>query len=211
MRQLVLGALLALTATGLAATASGKPVTYTFNDRVLDGVDVLGLFGAPNKDLTGDLIDVVFTLDTSVGKRTTGPGPTDSVIGAAPSSPVTATVTINGATILVGGGIGGAANTIGGEAIGFTAIQDTLTEVNVIDATPLAPASLDDPFTPQGLSFGTFSFGTPSSDPGANPPVDLVNFQSAPEPATWGLMLMGVGMAGVAMRAARRRRTAAPA
>jgi len=203
MRRLALGALLALAAAGVAAPACAH--TYTFDDRVLDGVDALGLFSAPNTDLAGDAIKVVFTVDTSLGTRTTVPGVSDTVIGAMPTSPVSAMVTINGVTIPVDGNLVGLATTTAGQAIGFAAVKDILTEVNVVDATAMAPASLDDPFTPQGLSVGTFSFGTPSTDPNAIPVSEVVNFASAPEPATWGLVLLGVAMAGGAVRHRQRR------
>jgi hypothetical protein len=61
-------------------------------------------------------------------------------------------------------------------------------------------------FTAVGAS-ETLTFSQATASPSqASPIVDNILISSAPEPATWGLMILGVGMAGGALRATRKSR-----
>jgi hypothetical protein len=207
----MLGAVLAL-ATGAAAPASATIISYTFDSRITDGVDITGLFGTAGANLAGDAIEAVFTFDTSLGERGTVPGTTDSVIGgtqdpSAPVSPlVSASVTINKHTVSIGGGLLAAVLTNGGQFISAEAIQDTTTFVDAFVYEKDAPASLDTPFSPMGDIAGTFNITETDPMSGA---LESANASFAlPEPATWAMMLMGFAGLGAALRGRRGAITA---
>lgn len=67
-------------------------------------------------------------------------------------------------------------------------------------------------FTSGRLTFAggplTFSFTQNGGDPFRGSIIDNVSIAAVPEPATWGMMILGFGLIGGALRGARRRRTA---
>lgn len=76
-------------------------------------------------------------------------------------------------------------------------------------------------YSPYSLSFrsssaGSFTavFGTGTGLPGSDnegPILDNISITAVPEPATWGLMIMGFGAIGCAVRSSRRRNALASA
>ena len=201
-----------------AAPAAANVVSFAMNGIMVDGLDGEGLFGAKGGDLTGDLVRVVFTFDTSIGNR--GPIPadpptpaaTDSVSGGSnvpgptpgstvPSPLVLATFTIKGVTVSVGGDVGAAAATSPGNFMEWEAVGQGSNFLAAFDETLDAPASLDTPFEPHGLIVGDFFVGDVDTTDNTSG-----DFLGVPEPATWASMLLGIGAIGAAMRFTRRWR-----
>lgn len=205
MNRFVLSLVLA---SAIAAPASANIITFAYNGKIVDGVDTSGLFGAPGADLTGDHILAVFVFDTALGLRGAFPGTTDSLIGgtAVPGSPpsplVSATITINGESTTIGGDLLASALTNGGQFNASEAVQDNANFVSAFVYSMSAPASLDTPFTPQGSGGGSFNIDRVDALSGPRE-VATADF-SIPEPATWAMMLMGLGGVGAAVRRVRR-------
>lgn len=205
-----------LLATGSAASAAKYEVA--FSGLVTKGTDS-GLFGAPG-DLTGESFLVIYYLDTSSGFRDINPGVYD--IGWAQK------VSVN---------IGGSTQVIptypyyDSYQTAKVGQLDFYTSDSV-EANPLAYWGVGNkvvsPWFQPTLEFGgsavIFAAGTGSFSMhqcccpscGSNFPdiqvnatfaSDKVTITAVPEPATWGLMITGFGLAGAAMR--RRRALAA--
>lgn len=206
----------ALLLTGSAASAAKYEVA--FSGLVTSGTDS-GLFGPP-ADLTGKSFVVTYYLDLSKDFRDINPGVYD--IGWAQK------VSIN---------IGGSTQVIPTypyydsyqmAKVGSLEFGTT----DVVEANPLAVWSVGNkvvsPWFQPTLDFGgsaiifaagTGSFGMhqcccpscgddfPDISVRANFSSDKVTITAVPEPATWGLMITGFGMAGAALR--RRRAVAA--
>ena len=216
MGRYLLAAFVAALMIGAAAPASAKIVTFIYDARMVDGLDDLGLFGPVGGDLTGDFVRAVFEFDTVLGLR--GPLPaspptpaaTDSVIGGSnigiPSPLVSATITVNGVTITIGGDLAAAAATSTGNYVLSEAVGQNLNFLDAVNEAPDAPASLDTPFRPHGLIAGGFFVGDATSANNTSG-----DFAAVPEPAAWSFLLLGVGCIGSAMRTTRRRREVATA
>lgn len=204
MKRTVLGVLMAC---AIAAPASANIVTLDYFGKITDGFDTTGLFGAPMADLTGDHVLVAFVFNTDLGTRMTDPGVSDLVFGGtvagAPSPLVSATVTINGKSAAMGGDFFATALTVAGQSISASVASDAVDDITVMAFDTDAPASLDTPFAPHSPGGGTFTFSQPDRTELAS-----ANF-SIPEPATWAMMLMGLGGIGAMLR--DRRRVAAEA
>ena len=208
MKRVILGALLGSAALALAAPASADMVTFAYYGRITDGFDTTGVFGAANTDLTGDAIRAVFVFDTSLGERGTIAGTTDSVVGGTqvPGSPATplvsATITINGHNLSIGGDLLGSALTNAGVFNASEAVGSLTDFVDAFVDTPDAPASLDTPFSPHGSGGGSFNIDSLSA-------LGVQQTATAdfaiPEPATWAILLTGFAGIGAAMRERRRR------
>jgi hypothetical protein len=206
MKRTVLGMLMACV---IAAPASANIITFDYFGKITDGFDTAGLFGAPMTDLTGDHVLAVFVFDTSLGTRITDPGVSDDLFGGTeadvPSPLVSATITINGKSLPMGGDLFAVAQTIAGQSNSVSTAPDAADDITVITFDTDAPASLDTPFKPHGPGGGTFTFSAPSGLEEAS-----ANF-SIPEPATWAMMLMGLGGIGAMLRDRRRIAAAAAA
>jgi hypothetical protein len=186
---------------GAAAPASAKIVTLTYDARMVDGLDDLGLFGPVGGDLTGDVVQAVFKFDTVLGVR--GPLPaspptpaaTDSVIGGSNigvASPlVSATITVNGVTLTIAGDFAAAAATSTGNYVLSEAVDQDLNFLDAVNESPDAPASLDTPFSPHGLIVGGFFVGDAT---GANNASG--DFAAVPEPTVWSILRNGAGAIG---------------
>jgi uncharacterized Zn-binding protein involved in type VI secretion len=200
MKRTVLGVLMAC---AIAAPASANIVTFDYFGKITDGFDTAGLFGAPMTDLTGDHILAVFVFDTSLGTRVTDPGVSDFVFGgtqAGVASPlVSATVTINGKSVAMGGDFFATALTLAGQANSVATAEDAVNDLTVTAFDTDAPGSLDTPFAPHNPGGGTFTFSGPTGAEQAS-----ADF-SIPEPATWAMMLVGLGGVGATLRQGRSR------
>ena len=99
------------TCASLAASSAFANVTTTFTGVVASGFDYAGEFGAPNTDLTGVGYTAVYTIDDSVAsQQSINPNYTSVYGGTLPAgaNPLSATLTINGTTVLVTGPYDGA-------------------------------------------------------------------------------------------------------
>lgn len=106
-------AAIALTA-GLAPPTQAKIVKITYKGAISSGRDLTGVFGTANANLTGDSFTAVFTINTSINANLYASATTENFYGGTKylpahggkpakgtTSPVTATLTINGHTIAV--------------------------------------------------------------------------------------------------------------
>ncbi|HEX4179366.1 MAG TPA: PEPxxWA-CTERM sorting domain-containing protein [Caulobacteraceae bacterium] len=210
MRRVLSGAILACAMAACAAPAAANIITFSYSGRITDGMDVPGIFGTPGADLTGDKITAVFIFDTALGTRTTVPGVSDSLIGGSAAIPpsitplVDATITVNnGKPVSIGGELGASVTTEAGLFNFALATQDNADFVSASVETADAPASLDIPFIPHGSGGGSFSLE--GLDPSSGLPVNVTGDFAIPEPATWAMLLLGLGGIGVAMRRGRER------
>lgn len=216
MKRIVLGLVLAIATATIAAPASANIITFKYFGKITDGTDTSGLFGAANTDLTGDPIEAVFVFDTSLGLRGPIMGATDSLVGgtSAPGMPpsplLSATITINGQSALIGGGLLASALTDAGHFNASAAADLNLADsVQAFVFTADAPASLDAPFMPHGVGGGSFNIDR--MDPLSGLSQIATGDFSIPEPSTWAMMLVGLGGIGAAIRSGRRNRLIAAA
>jgi hypothetical protein len=89
----------------------------------------------------------------------------------------------------------------------LSGVQSLTTAVGFFGTTPFSPVEVSFNVTHAGS--GVFFFGSTSAD-GVGPLLDNVSISidGVPEPASWGLMIAGFGLAGAALR---RRRAAVAA
>lgn len=223
----IAGASTALAITLAASTASAAIVTATYTGMVTGtnlfgdtggAFDNDGVFGALT-DLEGVDFTAVFTFDTSLGQRLTLSDQDQLVGGAlfALDSPyLSAILTIEGVDVAF-------QSDFLAFALVVTNGLDSATLHQVSDGFSFLSAGLQNPFLPLNLT-GPFS-----GDDFANDPDSLllgeflvsdgdvarahgylaashltISSDPVPEPATWGLMLLGFGGLGVMARRARR-------
>jgi hypothetical protein len=215
---------LALGAAVLAVAPAASAATYvaTYAGTVSSGMDASGTFGTPvigtTADLTGDAATIVLTFDSS------------QAVSVSPND-------IHGGLQYGGGTFGGGVLTIGahdllvdGQLKGFIGLTSTqlntevdfgqlvlgastvTSEIDAILSTGSAalPSKLA-PFSYTAQPGDTVEvFFRANGHPG-NAQLSLANVtltvSGVPEPASWAMMLLGVGLLGVL---ARRRREAAP-
>ena len=206
-----------------AAAARAAILTITYDGVVAPcncgntNIDVNGLFGAANANLTGDPFSAVFMLDTSNGERIAS-----RIVGGSHwgvSTPgLSSLLTINGNSISLGNGAVSAqtgltihkVTEIIEQVDSVTGFVDTDSSI-FLDA--LGAYILN--FNGQNLhasgvlsSSGSFFLHGESAvfriDDVTIDPFDAiargVNGGSVPEPATWALALTGFGIAGAALR-----------
>jgi len=76
-----------------------------------------------------------------------------------------------------------------------------------IDGLPTGATGIE--FSTTGIAFEFDDIAVSDTAAMPTPPSGAVQFAAVPEPATWGMMLLGVGMIGAGMRLARRKNAAA--
>lgn len=108
IKRLVSGGAAAALALGLAAvSAKAEIVTVTFQGVVTSGSDQTGVFGSPGADLTGASYTAVYTVNDAVNAHSINePTIMSQIFGGTmygDQSPTSATLTINGVTVSIGG------------------------------------------------------------------------------------------------------------
>ena len=196
----------------------------TYTGTVSWGHDQAGLFGAPGNYLTGDAYIAKYMIDTSQGDHVNGLPVYDSVCsgclgGVIPA--VDASLTINGITQHIAGDYLSAAITEPTSPYTADAAQD----YNYVDAVDqlnyvisyqneISEGSLSDPVSLSNTyTFGCFLFyrtkvGSTSANCGSPGTMQISAMSGAPEPATWAMMLLGIGGIGAALRTSRRKQLA---
>lgn len=223
----ILGCTVALVALPSVSAATTMLATYT--GKISSGFDISGLFGPAGGSLGGKSFTAEFTLDTTEGKRITTP--TDDRIQGGPwfgpgiSSPISATLTIDGHTQAVGGDFEalGQVMTDGfvthyardfieyhpGATAERTVSVSAFTGVSLLSLTSALPLTAV-------TDMGGFA-GFHTNLDGYQPIFTEMYFQGPgtvkisviPEPATWAMMIAGFGLAGARLRrTSRRPRTA---
>ena len=215
---------------GFVSPASATLVDVTYWGTVHSGYDKTGVFGPAGADLSGDSYVANYVFNTALGIITNEPGwqgaqggsffsPTNPAGPNFAASPlVSASVTINGHSVNIGGsyiseiagGPGG-----GGEA---AYAETTYSESwDTIDPNPAFPSSITGPFTYDIPAFaGTAGFFVIATD-GENAQATIYSLtrltiepvEAVPEPSTWAMML--IGFAGLGYAGYRRAKRNAPA
>jgi hypothetical protein len=215
-----------------SSPASATILTATFTGFIASGHDQTGLFGNAGQNLAGLAYVTQYTFDTTAGLYDNSYANGEAIEGGAfygASSPVTATMTVNGVTLSQTGpyksyvfretdvpAISYLAGTLIDTPSAFAdedisnyafvdlaALSSTLATTATLIQGDFSFNSFDRTTNTETFdTFGQFSSqGTITISDGSTPGV--------PEPATWGLMIMGFGGAGAALR--RRRMAGATA
>jgi hypothetical protein len=210
-------------AMGAAILLAGAPASATkylvsFSGTMASGTDS-GLFGAPG-DLTGKSFVANYQFDSNASFHDTNPGVYDTIF------PAPVSLTIAGSTYVFPtyGVMGSFANAYVG-SLNFW--FQSLIDANPLDAEGITNTAFSPWFQPN-LDFGGNAIISAPGGGGYNIHVcccpscgpdfpeikssgqfltDTVTITAVPEPATWGLMIAGFGLAGAALR--RRRAVAA--
>jgi hypothetical protein len=239
IRLAVLGAALVVV-LALGAPASAAVVYVTYKGTVETGKDLTGELFQPNTDLTGMAFSAVFTVNTNLGKDTSGSfvaGRTGGSLVGFPSPIEKALFLIGGKTVdLTGtyyawaqeyapayfaGRIGGTREMSQNIVNNGVTDKRTFLAINFYTVTP-SPASLttlfsgtaSGPFSSNGeMQFSEYDIAAAAYTHYVHAyltPVTVVVSDSAvPEPKTWLSLLVGLGLAGAALRrSGGRRRTA---
>lgn len=202
----------------LAVSAQASNIAVTFNGIVSSGADTNNLFGLSGGDMTGQNYNIVYSLDSSImhiggtGGADSGSYHDMSLGGSQPS--LTATVTINNIAQTFASTYYTAETRqllSGTTQVLILALYQSgsqyITQQVYGDGmyASLDPTS-DFAYTFQGgdTRFGTFNIGGESFQmSAANVTQTSAEASAVPEPATWGLMLIGFGAIGVSLRGRR--------
>jgi len=194
----------------LAGTASATQYVVTYTGTVSSGYDGTGVFGVAGANLTADPFTAVYTYNTGVGVRATVAGVSDSVTGGSyigQPSVASAKLTINGVTVSFSGAQASSADAEPGYAAEYAGFGVNDYVDNNISAAGLS-ATLNEtlPFTAGSPTNGNFfqlsSLGR-SATGGFS--TETIQISALPEPTTWAVLLMGVGLIGLQLRRARRQ------
>ena len=213
--------------------AATTTILITYTGTVSDGFDVSGLFGESNTSLKGDTFKSVYTLTfpTSGAVDSNVQGLHQIYGGAAygqsNTSPLLGQLTINGHTVFVGQDVGLHAlySPVYDPSGNFSEISDAVNTNSNTFLINYVLSNSGDNFI-SSLNFADElshtvilsdvsegSFTTPN-DSGQDTYANFKNLtvlvqavSAVPEPATWGMMIFGFGIAGVTLRV-RRRETA---
>jgi hypothetical protein len=199
--------------------ASAAVMVATFTGTVASGTDASGWFGAAGADLTGDAFSITYTYDTSRGYESTVPGSSDSVVYV-PANPITNIaisvnsidhnlVTPSGDGLISVGFLGGYLNPRvqfqytppGSEWIvqDEGALSSPLTSLSQNFSGAITTVANQSLFS-EGPTYGVGNVFL------ADQTLSITNISAGvPEPATWAVMMIGLGGIGAAMRSARRR------
>jgi hypothetical protein len=224
MTRTGLGLLAAAIALGVGGRAAATILVAAFTGTVSSGTDVAGLFGAKGADLTGDAYTAIYTFNTAIGVYEDDLPSYDEVYGGMDYndiSPVAAVLTINGVTKSLGGAYLGSIEASSSfdvtealaenyKTLGSIATEDSM-EISASGATS---GTVLDPL-PFGFTSNSGNATFEVSDLYTGQVTELeriyldsqgtLSISALPEPATWAMMLLGVGVVGAAMRGTRRR------
>lgn len=202
-----------------AAPASAAIMVATYQGVVAGGDGASNAFGASFSSLSGSAFTATFTYDTELGLRGPHNGG-DYLRGGArygvESPLIGATFTLNGHNLNFTGSYD--AWTWNGATLVQHVAEDRFTQNGVdyvhrlyLDLQELSlPGSVDMPF-----STDTYFWNSGSLQLTANggqdrssfvliaDRIDVTTLSAVPEPMTWGLMITGFGLAGVALRRGR--------
>jgi hypothetical protein len=203
----------------IAGSAHATIVFETYQGTVTSGEDFTGVFGAPDTNLAGDQITVRYIIDdaTRHAVRQKSPGNFTAIAGRHRADPVSAVITIDGRSFDVAADFYGQATSCAACLLP-TLLDQAQTDQHgsaaseaYILANPgtFIPWDYHTPFhytvQPGDRTYGLFTDGLGgAAASGLYDPTSLV-ISVVPEPATWTMMLIGLGAMGTTVR--RRTRT----
>ena len=204
------GRVYSLTTTGIASlitTLSTIPTGTSFGVDFNPVPDRLRIISSGGQNLRANLAGGATTVDTSI---TNGSGGAIALQGTAytnsvPGAPAPATTVIYGIDSITDSLMtsaapnGGVYTSVGALGVGLTG--SNLTGFDISGATGIAYLSIDSAFYRVSLSTGAASF---IDTIGSGPLIGFTATGAVPEPATWGMMIIGFGIVGSTLR---RRKT----
>lgn len=230
LHNMLAGAAALTLSAGCVVSANAAILVATYTGTVTGGGDYVGVvFGAPGTNLVGDSYVATYTINTANGILHDLLPSEEYLVGGsyygASSLPVSATITINGYTQSVTGNYQSEILTYSGGTI-ETAYdlstgniysrayidldQQNVRTTTVFDTIPLTNVNNN----------GTVSFVTEDTITNTLSAYAMLTLSGpgtfqitsdAPEPATWAMMLLGLGAVGAAMRFSPRNRFTAAA
>jgi len=210
--------------------ANATKILVTYTGKMASGVDGVGLFGAPNIDLTGMTFSAEFTLDPATpGATLYDDGHSGTIYGSSPSAPLEATLRVNGvlAPVIFGGYYGNAlhSNGLGNpgyEYYGYDEIAhgsysgtdfmvagiiaDVRSYTHDFLTTSNVTAPLSYSVASDDQAQGRFFFWNAALTRASAGDFTISNVTVSvgpppiPEPATWVMAIGGFGLAGAALR-----------
>jgi hypothetical protein len=188
MKRIILAA--AASAFALAVSAPASAVTYVQN---LGTVTVPpDAFFTPSLTVAAGAVDAYYNF-TLTSTFTLNGGA--AINGASFTSTNPSAVAFNTVGVYAGTAAAGATGAPTGQRFGFNNVQEVNLFGNAIGYTPVS------------LAAGNYTIYLSGNAATANTIGSSIRFSSPiPEPATWGLMLLGFGMVGTGLRARRQTR-----
>ncbi|WP_162257179.1 PEPxxWA-CTERM sorting domain-containing protein [Phenylobacterium sp. Root700] len=192
---------------GSAASAAIMIATYT--GTVSSGVDKIGMFGS---SLAGEQFKAVFKYDTDGGVSDITP---TGAHAYGPGVMLDAYLEINGLISHVPTGYYGSVQQSTADVQHLSIYDDgafqTYFYIGLFGVSP--PLDLTDAYTRSSgetsARWAKYNYSTGQYDVELNlssPTTLAVTTAAVPEPATWAMMILGFGLAGVGIRDSRRRR-----
>lgn len=206
----VLTAVAAIATTCAAGSANATIYVAKFTGMVLSGVDRDEVFGGG--DLAGHEFSATFTANFTPATIVTNTGTAIAVGGMPSSTPISTTLTINGQTWSFAGGaflgLFGLSyqDPVYGNGVSVQSVASPYSglDLEVENFDPLRPilnGNFVTPTTyhvdPSDTVYGFFALD--QQEFGYLAPA-TIEVRAVPEPATWGMMVVGLGLAGATMR-----------
>lgn len=203
----------------ISATAHAKLVDVTITGKVVDGFDKVGDFGAPNTSLDGDAFTAFVQFNTASGNREVINNVIDDLSGGRavdrPTPVVNAYFEVGGVRFSIPGTDCGY---VSAEDGGYTVISQYENAgggdvyFQIFANSPQISIAVDKPFSgtvydPHLSSSACYNNGDGARDwctLSLDPSSMTIEPGGVPEPATWAMLMLGVGALGAALRAARR-------
>lgn len=202
-----------------ASPAAASIITVTYTGSFVYGTDRTGVFGAAGADLTGDTFTALYQFDTNEGLLTLSPTRGALVGGSywGYSTPlVDATLTVNGASIALGGSYYGhvMASDLGGVKILETGAGEiksgdySFLAFSLTDFSDTLPMDITKSFNWAFGGSGSLQYITSQGNVGAFGELNASSLSlsvssGVPEGSTWAMMILG--FCGLGVMAYRRK------
>lgn len=209
-----LAAAAAVAACAVAGTAGATVYTVTFDGSFTSGTDVGGDFGTAGANLAGDAFTLTTTYDDSVGSHN---APGDTVGDGLANPTLSAGMIVNGVTLPI---IDSSSSynirylpVVGGASM-VVQLDSATAAIGIGADGPVTSLSGDMAWDGTAQFFGYdggtirlvdglngwMSVSDVTVSPVADPNLFTQGTLAIPEPSTWAMLLLGVGLLGLALR-----------